>query len=134
MSYGWIIVSVLLLGAWLPTWIWYKKRLAGMISTEGEIVRIESNIPGRDGTRVRSNMAVFPVFRFSDESGREHEIRSTSSIVRSRVSVGARLPLRYPPGKPERLEIVRGSFMSPPVFLLIIGTGTLILGLAGLFK
>jgi hypothetical protein len=98
----------------------FKNRKSVRINCIGTVLRIESDVPGRDGTDVKKNRNIYPVVRFSDESGMKREHRVISGVLRSRVEVGDDISIHYPPGRPEKVESDLASGMPVHLFLLVL--------------
>jgi hypothetical protein len=101
---------LLTLGVGLVALSWYLRRreerwLASARHTVAQIVQVESDIPTREFGGRRKTFNVFPIVRFSDTSGRVHEQRSRTAILRSTINLHQTVDVLYDPAQPSDVRI-----------------------------
>lgn len=101
---------LLTLGVGLVALAWYLRRRAerwldSARPTVAQIVQVESDIPTREFGSRRETFNVFPIVRFTDASGRVHERRSRTAILRSTINPHQTVDVLFDPADPSDVRI-----------------------------
>lgn len=100
-----LLIGVVLLSVGLQQGWTTRAFVASAMRAEGEVIEC----------------GVAPVFRFADEQGREHAVRSSYPSDPPRYRMGDRVTVLYAAAAPERAVLDDGSLWLTPMILGLVG-------------
>lgn len=129
---GWAAPAILLALGLVPAFFGVRyaleslELLRGAETARGTVVGYTQQASRLSGT---TQVDKHPVFRFTDASGREHEVTDPVGTGGERYARGAAVEVIYPPGRPEEARI--RSFLNlwlKPLLFLAAAAPLLLLG------
>jgi hypothetical protein len=101
-------------------------------SADAEIVRIESEMPGQEYRGGYQKTKVFPVVRFTDQSGKNHECRARTSIRYKLVETATVVAVLFDPSNPDDVRLGLSTDRSAYITGYVVGIAFLVAAILGI--